>query len=110
MTGRLSDKTGNSPESVAAGTDTGPAPSATPALPAGTSDTRAEPEAPPPFTADGLPRRRPGAHVAAQLRDSADNVPGPVSTDDTHERTPEQIAAQFAGFPSYADPDAETYP
>ena len=64
-------------------------------------------------TADGLPRRTRGAHVAAQLRFDSRTAPGssppdPADSADTGERTPEQLAAQFAGFPTYIDPPEET--
>ncbi|MDQ1013312.1 signal transduction histidine kinase [Streptomyces sp. V4I23] len=86
-----------------------------------TQPSPAQPTAPT-LTPDGLPRRTRGAHVAAQLRQIAGAArpgapdrtwgppPHPVALDDVDERTPDQIAAQFAGFPIYADPDEETSP
>ena len=63
-----------------------------------------------PTTDDGLPRRKPGAHLSEQLRDSVTDVEDAVPSHDIVHRTPEQVAAQFAGFPTHADPDEESSP
>ncbi|MFE9099060.1 sensor histidine kinase [Streptomyces sp. NPDC007264] len=64
----------------------------------------------PSLTADGLPRRTPGAQLAEQLRDSTSDVHAAEASRGIDQRTPEQIAAQFAGFPTHTDPDEETSP
>lgn len=55
-------------------------------------------------TADGLPRRIPGASMARELHTATSTVPtSPYAADS---RTSEELAAQFDGFPAPSDPES----
>ncbi|MET9087189.1 ATP-binding protein [Streptomyces sp. NPDC004237] len=81
-----------------------PAPRAAPAPPSPRLSTPPAQPGAPAVTADGLPRRIPGTSMARQLHTATSTAPASFYATDS--RTPEELAAQFDGFPAPSHPES----